>query len=129
MDDAAIGPAWKREMRSRYPRYVALRDLQDAAGAVVAGYKHSVAGGTPCDTTHSATDPSLPPESVQITVGDERLTLTVHEWINQLDTAPGYIHAWLSARVHLEGAKVRAGRRGPDPYWREAVQRANPGRR
>lgn len=123
------GPAWKREMRSRHPRYVALRDLQDAAESVVASYRRSVEGGTRCVSTHSALDSSLPFESVRIIVGDEVLTLTVDEWNDQLDFAPAYVHSWLSSRVHLEGAKVRRTGRGPDTYWRDAVERANPGRR
>lgn len=35
------GPAWKREVRSRHPRYAALRDLQDAAESVVASLHYT----------------------------------------------------------------------------------------
>lgn len=117
------------EMRARYPRYYAQRDLLGAAESVVAGYHRAVVGGTPVSMTHSSRDPDLPDESVQVTVGDEQLLLTVEEWMNRIELAESYVMSWVSSRVHLEGAKHGAGRGREEPYWHEAVRRANPGRR
>ncbi|GAP77909.1 MULTISPECIES: hypothetical protein [Brachybacterium] len=116
-------------MRARYPRYYAQKDLLDAAESVVAGYHRAVAGGTPVSLTHSSRDPDLPDESVQVTVSDEQLLLTVEEWLGCLELVESYVMSWVSARVHLEGAKDRAGRGRVEPFWYEAIRRANPGRR
>ncbi|HIX00158.1 MAG TPA: hypothetical protein H9871_08440, partial [Candidatus Nesterenkonia stercoripullorum] len=114
-------------MRARYPRYYAQKDLLDAAESVVAGYQRAVAGGTPVTMSHSWRDPDLPDESIQVTVGEEQLLLTVEEWLGRIELAKPHVMSWVSARVHLEGAKHRAGRGRAEPYWHEAVRRANPG--
>lgn len=115
-------------LRPKYPRYFAHQDLIAAAESVVAGYNRSVVGGTPVSLTHNWRDPELPHESVQITVGDEHLLLTVDDWLNRTELAESYVMAWVSSRVRLEGAKDRAGRGRAEPYWHEAVHHANPGR-
>ncbi|MGO1324488.1 hypothetical protein ACTXKH_19835 [Brachybacterium tyrofermentans] len=117
------------EMRARYPRYYAQKDLLGAAESVVAGYQRAVAGGTPVSMSHSWRDPDVPDESVQVIVGGERLLLTVEEWLDRIELAQPHLMSWVSARVHLEGAKDRAGRGRVEPYWHEAIHRANPGRR
>lgn len=117
------------EMRARYPRYYAQRDLLGAAESVIAGYHRAVVGGTPVSMTHSWRDPDLPDESVQVSIGDERLLLTVEEWLDRIEVAESYVMSWVSARVHLEGAKHGTDRSSGEPYWHEAVRRANPGRR
>ncbi len=116
-------------MRARYPRHYVQKDLLGAAESVVAGYHRAVAGGTPVSMSHSWRDPDLPDESVQLAVGDERLLLTVDEWLDRIELVQPYVMSWVSARVHLEGAKHRAGRGRVEPFWHEAVRRANPGRR
>lgn len=116
-------------LRPKHPRYFAHQDLLAAAESIVAGYNRSVTGGTPVSLTHSWRDPTLPDESVQITVGDEQLLLTVDAWLNRTELAKPYVMTWVSSRVHLEGAKNRAGHGCAEPYWHEAVRRANPGRR
>lgn len=116
-------------MRAKYPRYYAQRDLLGAAESIVAGYRRAVVGGTPVSMTHSWRDRDLPDESVQVTVGDEQLLLTVEEWLGRIELAESYVMSWVSSRVHLEGAKHGAGRGLAEPYWHEAVRRANPARR
>lgn len=116
-------------MRARYPRYYAQKDLLDAAESVVAGYHRAVAGGTSVSMSHSWRDPKVADESVQVVVGGERLLLTVDEWLGRTELAKPYVMSWVSARVHLEGAKDRVGRGRVEPFWYEAVRRANPGRR
>ncbi len=116
-------------MRARYPRYYAQKDLLGAAESVVADYQRAVAGGTTVTMNHSWRDPNVPDESVQVIVGGERLLLTVDEWLDRIELAKPHVMSWVSARVHLEGAKDRARRGRVEPYWHEAIRRANPGRR
>lgn len=116
------------EMRARYPRYYAQKDLLDAAESVVTGYHRAVAGGTPVSMSHSWRDPNVPDESVQVVVAGERLLLTVDEWLGRIELAKPYVMSWVSSRVHLEGAKpARSGGR-VESFWFEAIRRANPGR-
>ncbi|MEE1652103.1 hypothetical protein V1260_15080 [Brachybacterium sp. J144] len=119
----------RAELRPKHPRYFAHEDLLAAAESVVAGYNRSVTGGTPVSLTHSWRDPDLPDESVQITVGDEHLLLTVDEWLNRTELAEPYVMAWVSSRVRLEGAQAVRGRGRAEPTWHDAIRRANPGRR
>lgn len=116
-------------LRPKHPRYFAHQDLLAAAESVVAGYNRSVTGGTPVSLTHSWRDPGLPKESVQITVGDEQLLLTVDEWLDRPELAEDYVMAWVSSRVRLEGAKAVKSRGRGEPTWHDAIRRANPGRR
>ncbi|UQN31050.1 hypothetical protein [Brachybacterium kimchii] len=78
--------------------------------------------------THSSRDASLPAETVRVTVDREYLDLTVDEWMDQLDAAEPYVLAWVSPRVNLQGAKLTTSRGRPDPYWKDALREANPGR-
>lgn len=116
------------EMRARYPKYYAQRDLLGAAESVIAGYHRAVVGGTPVSMNHSWRDSDLPDESVQVTVGDEQLLLTVEEWLGHIELAESYVMSWVSSRVHLEGAKPARSRGRVETFWFEAIRRANPGR-
>lgn len=115
----------RAELRPKHPRYFAHQDLLAAGASVVAGYKRSVTGGTPVSVTHSLRDPDLPDESVQITVGDEQLLLTVDEWLDRAELAETYVMAWVYARVRLEGATAARGRGLGEPSWHDAIRRAN----
>lgn len=115
-------------LRTRYPRYFAFEDLMAAAERVVAGYRRTIVGGTPVDFTHSHRTSGLPADTVRVTVAGEHLDLSLDAWMGQLEAAEGYVLAWVSARVHLEGAKLTASRGRPDPYWQHLVREANPGR-
>ncbi|WP_152353344.1 hypothetical protein [Brachybacterium subflavum] len=116
------------DLRTRYPRYFAYEDLLSAAERVVSGYRRTVDGGTPVEFSHSHRDAGLPAETVRVSVDGEYLDLTVDAWIGQLDAAEPYVLAWVSARVHLAGARLTTSRGRPDPYWKDALREANPGR-
>ncbi|UEJ82774.1 hypothetical protein Bra3105_00100 [Brachybacterium halotolerans subsp. kimchii] len=116
-------------LRDRYPRYFAYEDLLSAVERVVSGYRRTVDGGTPVTFTHSHRDVELPADTVRVTAGGDTLDLTVDAWIEHLETAEAYVLAWVTARVHLQGATLTSGRGRPDPYWQDAVRQANPGRR
>ena len=62
-------------------------------------------------------------------VGGERLLLTVDEWADRMELAKPHVMSWVSARVYLEGAKPARSRGRVEPFWYEAIRRANPGRR
>ncbi|UQN31798.1 hypothetical protein [Brachybacterium kimchii] len=115
-------------LRSRYPRYFAFADLMTSAERVVSAYRRTVDGGTPVGYSHSYRDAKLPEETVRVTVNGEHLDLTVDAWIGQLEAVEAYVLAWVSTRVHLEGAKLTTSRGRPDPYWKDALREANPGR-
>jgi hypothetical protein len=115
-------------LRARYPRFFAFEDLLSVAERVVSGYRRTIDGGAPVGFTHSHRDTTLPAETVRVSVDGETLDLTVDAWIEHLDSAEPYVLAWVSARVHLTGAKPMSGRGRPDPYWLDAVREANLGR-
>lgn len=91
-------------LRPKHPRYFAHQDLLAAPESVVADYSCSIEGGTPVILTRSPREPDLPDESVQVAVADERLLLTVNEWLERTELVAPFVTAWVSSRVRLEGA-------------------------
>lgn len=109
-----------------YSTHLAAEKLEQAVSSVLIGYRLTLSGTRPVESTPWHRDDSIQPYSVRVRIGDDEVTLSVTEWGDRIDDVGSYLRGWILSRVHLESARLKPGSRRPDPYWVDAWRSAHP---
>lgn len=109
-------------------RFLAYGSIEQTVHGVVIGYRLTLTRAPEVETMPYHRGEGLEQYSIRVAISSEQLVVTVDEWAGREDELQEQLRAWIPARADLRGSRLRREARRTDPWWREAWQRANPGR-
>lgn len=111
-----------------HERFFYCGQMQHTVEYVTISYRLALRGVTPVETMPSWREPSLPEDSVRVTLGDHVVVLTVDEWGGRDDELDAWLRAWIVERVSFSRASLASGRHHKDEGWMRVLRERGPWR-